>query len=266
MPQEIEKIKIPDIFPIGEAFIDCYYGKIRQGKTYTGTAGVWRDLCQGNVVYSSWPIEFEGYDQTKIFWYRLLGALGLKKHFLIIPKENLHFVDMMSMTSEEFWNWFQTISDAVVWIDEAQKPFDSYLKTLMESSHRMAIFATGHFNRALKLCVQRPMQIHISIRANIQRYYKLEKTFDGWWIIPPHFKMTEFQELKSMDAVPDETLDEDGNYLYAESVKSFWLDRKIARAYNSKYLRGNFPSSQENLAYFIFKNWKQRFKLLFKKK
>lgn len=271
MQSEENKIKLPNNFPIGEAFIDCYYGKIRQGKTYTGTAGVWKDLKTGTVVYTSWPIKFDGYDERKIFWYKLLGILGLKQEFLVVPKENLRYVNIMLMTSDEFWDWFSSITDAVVWIDEAQKPFDSYLKTLMESSHRMAIFATGHFNRAIKLCVQRPMQIHISIRANIQRYFKIEKISEGFLWLGPKFKMTEFQELKTMDAVPDETqiLDKQGQptgeYKYAENVWEYRLNKQIAQSYNSKYLRSDIPSSQENLAYLTILKWRERIKLFRKK-
>lgn len=255
-----EKIyPINNQFPIGEAFIDLIYGKIRQGKTYSGTASVWRDLKNGNVVYTSWPIDFDGYDERKIWWMRLLAKIGLKKNFLIIPKENLHYVNVIEMTSEQFFEWLSTKTDCIIYIDEAQWVFDSYIKTMMEKNHRATIFTTGHFNRAIKVIAQRPMQIHTSLRGNIARYYKVEKIFGGFWFIPARFRMTEFQELKSMDAVPDETTDEDGEYIHAESTEEFFMNFEVAGSYDSKYLRGNMPSSQKNLAYYIWRPWLSNF-------
>jgi len=115
MEKEIgQKIEFDNDFPIGEAFIDCIYGKIRQGKTYSGTASVWRDLCAGNVVYTSWPIEFDGYDERRFWFFRLLGRIGLKKYFLVMPKENLHVFDLMKMSQQEFFDWFSQLTDCVV--------------------------------------------------------------------------------------------------------------------------------------------------------
>lgn len=260
MPEE-KRIDIDDTFPIGEAFIDCIYGKIRQGKTYSGTASVWNDLRHGNVVYASWPIDFNGYDERKVWWKHLLGSLGLKKKFLVIPKENLRIFNLFEMTNEEFFQWFRTLTDCIVYVDEAQWIFDSYIKTMMDKEHRIALFATGHFNRALKVITQRPMQIHTSIRGNIARYYKVEKTFPGWLIIPPRFQITEFQELRTTDAVPNEDLDEDGNYIHAETTEKFFMNWEIAKSYNNKYLRGDMPSSQKNLAYVVIKRFWEWYKI-----
>lgn len=259
MNMEEEKIKLSDLFAVKEAFIDCIYGKIRQGKTYAGTAGIWNDLSKGSVVYATWPVKFDGYDERKVWFFRLLGILKLKRKFLVIPKEQLRYKEISKMKASEFFNWFEKLTDCIVYIDEAQWVFDSYIKTYMEKDHRAAIFTTGHFNRALKIITQRPMQIHTSIRANIHRFYKTEKIFNGLWFIPPRFKMTEFQELKSMDAVPDETLDKEGDYLHAESTERFFLNWKVAGSYDNKYLRGNAPSSQENLGYWVRPLWKTFF-------
>jgi len=264
-----------DIFPVGEAWIELIYGKIRQGKTYMATVLILRRLREGNVVYTSYPVEFDGYDERKIWWCRLFGFFGLKKHFLVVPKENLHVFNFFDMTSSEFFDYFSSKTDCIFVVDEAQWPFDSYIGTHLEKDHRISIFATGHFNRALILVTQRPMQIHTSLRGNIARFWKMEKTFDGWWFFPPRFQITEFQDVKT-DGVPDETReqlrDEDtgeiseGEYLYAESQESFALDRKLAKSYNSKYLRGNMIPSQENLAYQILRPWADNIKMLFQKK
>jgi len=257
--KEPQILKADNIFPIGEAFIDLIYGKIRQGKTYTGTAMVWQLLRQGNVVYASWPIEFDGYDERKVWYYRVLKFLGLKKTFLVIPKENLHYFNYIGMSHEEFFDYFRSKTDCVFVIDEAQRHLDSYIGTKLSIEDRMDIFVTGHKNRAIKLITQRPMQIPTALRGNIARYYKIEKTFDGWWIIPPYFHMTEFQDLQT-DGIPDETrvmewseeenmLVETKEYKHAESETGFFLNTKTAGSYDSKYLRGDMEPSQENLAH-----------------
>lgn len=258
--KEIIKHDLIDEFPIGEAFVDCIYGKIRQGKTYTATALIWSLLREGNVVYANWPVNFDGYNERDYWYYRLMGILGLKKNFLVVPKENLKTFDLYAMNVEEFFDWFKNLTDCVVVIDEAQLVFDSYLKTLMDKGHRMTLFATGHFNRALKVVTQRPMQLHTSIRGNIARYYKVEKIFEGRWIIPMRFKLTEFQELRTTDAVPNEDIDENGEYIHAESIKRFWLKKKIANSFDTKYLRGDMKPSQKNLAQIWEIPWKKRFK------
>lgn len=246
---------IDDIFPIGEAFIDFYYGKIRQGKTYMATVIAWIYLQMGVVVYCSYDIEFNGYDERTIWWKRLLGYIGIKSDFLVIAKENLIKFDYAHMSHEEFYRFFASKTDCVFIIDEAQWQFDSYLGTHMEKEDRMPIFATAHYNRGLILVSQRPMQIHTSLRGNVHRYYKMEQYFKGFWFIPKVFKKTEFQQLRT-DGVPDETLelvwDEEkkafveGDYKFSEGSKFVFMNMKIANSYNTKYLRGNMKTSQKN--------------------
>lgn len=276
----MEKIPLPDIYPLPEAELEMVYGKIGQGKTYTGTMLTLRYLEMGAVVYTSYPIQFDGYDESTIWFYRSLHRLGLKTEYLVVPKENLHTFNYFTgegiiydwkwkwpkMNEDErrqaFYEFMSSVTDAVFIVDEAQFPFDSYFGTKMDIHHRMAILASRHFNRYLILIAQRPNSIHVTARAQIARFRKLEKISDGWWIIPPRFQMTEFQDTNPTSDTPKEDrimefdeetgqMMETDQYKYAENVETFFLKMAIANSYDSKYLRGNIPPSQPNNAFYI---------------
>lgn len=258
---------IPDVFPIGEAYFKGIYGKIRNGKTYSAIALAFELASQGVYVKISCPVKWEGYDERDHWWFRFLHYIGLHPNFLVVPKENIEYVDILSMDMDIFFKWFQKQTDCVLIIDEAQNFFDSYIKTVMEKWKRMAIFAAGHFNRALILVTQRPMQLHPSVRTQIAMWYKVEKR-QRWWF-KPRFVITEFQEVDNdgvpredrvMEMVMDEetgqkNLIETDEYKFAENQRVIKFSKKIASRYNSKYLRGTMPSSQKNHAYFIHIPW-----------
>ena len=56
---DIDKVLVVD------GSIDMIYGGLGSGKTYMATADVLRDLADGIVVFATWPINFEGIDETK---------------------------------------------------------------------------------------------------------------------------------------------------------------------------------------------------------
>jgi len=52
--------ELVDIFPAPEGSINMYYGLIGNGKTYAATADAIADLENGNVVYTSWRMKWDG--------------------------------------------------------------------------------------------------------------------------------------------------------------------------------------------------------------
>lgn len=271
---------LDNIFPLGEAELEFLYGRIGQGKSATGTVMTLEALRTGTIVKTSYPIKFNGYDERKIWYYRWLGKLGLKQDFLVVPKENYHFFNYFTgigilhdwatrwprlnedQRRQAFYSWLSNQTDCIIVIDEAQFPFDSYFGTKMDINHRMAILATRHFNRQILLIAQRPTSVHTVARSQVARFHKLEKVFNGWWIIPARFRITEFQDTDSMNSVPKEdrvmVLDEETHqmmetdeYKYAISERRFWGKQKTYESYDSKYLRNGMPSSQPNYAHVI---------------
>jgi len=238
---ELKEIDLLDFVPIYEAVVNQWYGKIRSGKTYSATSFAIQDLEQGNVVYTSWKINWEGYDERKRFWPLLLGALGLKKQFICFPKENLHYLPFESDDKRVYYPYtnfmdkFMSLTDCNVFLDEGQVPFNSYEKTNLSQEKQNSILFTGHLNRTINIISQRPVAIHAVMRANISRYYKLEVTFR--WRNFVHFKRSEIQETDGNN-LPDETK--------IESEETYWGKKRIYQAYDSKYMRGDKPQSQTN--------------------
>jgi hypothetical protein len=70
------------------------------------------------------------------------------------------------------------------------------------------------------------------MRANVNIFYKCEKILSWPFLL---FKRTEFQDLTQ------ETVDETKPL----SVKRYFARKDVLRSYNSKYLRGGVPKSQE---------------------
>jgi len=253
MPSEIDtgegkkEVDLLELLPLQEAVINHVSGKMRNGKTYISTKMVLDHLKDGAVVYTSWKIKWDGYDERKSRWNMWKAKMGFKKEFLVAPKENWHYLPYDGVedpvTSATLYapytNWmdkFLSLTDCEVWLDEGQIPLNTYESTRIKQDKQNAIFFTGHFNRSIYVISQRPIQVHPIVRANISRFYIVSKT-DGW--LGTKFLVREFQEIDSQ-GLPDMTAE-------PESEEEFSFDKKIAEAYDSKYMRGNVKESQKNL-------------------
>jgi len=209
--------------------VNLYYGQIGNGKTAGATADVLDLLRKGQVVYVNWRINYDGFDETKslrtLFW----KTIFFKSVFFSYPKENLIYFSPDDVDME----FLAKLTDCHVYIDEGQWIFDSYKGTHFDPVSRRLILHTRHFNRSLNIVSQRTQAIHVSARAQVNRFYKFVKVWSYPFII---IKRKEYQDLKGQDV--DEEVE-------PVSVKSYFLSKRIKNAYNSKYMRDGVPMSQE---------------------
>lgn len=263
----LDQGQLLDLIGVQAGFLAQIYGKIKNGKTYLGTVMAIDTANHGQVTYVNWPIAWKGYDQRKIWYYKFLGLIGLKRKFWIYPKENMHFADLSQLdnvkidgesTGKNFYDWFGTLTSCTCFFDEGHIYYDSYLALKMDMSKRLSILETAHYDRSVYIISQRASAIHAVLRGNVNIFYKCEKIRKGWWIFKPKFRRVEFQETGA-DEKPNEEREtiidpstgkkEYGDYLFAESIVKFTGKKAIFNSYNSKYRRLGAKESQENLAY-----------------
>jgi len=236
--KRIEEIELLDLFPADEGTIDQIFGRVGNGKTYAATADILRRLRRGEVVYCNWEIDFPGYDQRQSLLYTFLGVLGFKREFYNFSKENLRKIEL----DEQFIEHFELLTDCAVYLDEGHVIFDSYEHAKFSLRKRKAILHTRHFNRTIVIISQRPTAVHVSARANVNRFFKVEKILSLPSFIQRRipfpiilFRKTEYQDMVN------ETVDEEQPL----STRFYWGSTRVLRAYNSKYLRGGVPVSQK---------------------
>jgi len=237
----VEEVELMDLFPSVEGEIVQYYGRIGSGKTYNATADILADLQAGLVVYANWKLNWHGFDERDSLFYIIRSMLfPWTKRFYKFPKENLKFIDI----DDSFIDKFEKITDAKVYLDEGHVAFDSYEMAKMSLQKRKAVLHTRHFNRSIAIISQRPTAVHVSMRANVNIFYKCEKIFmlrfpfqliTGLPLII--FKRTEFQDISG------ETVDETEPL----GKKYYRAKRQVMEAYDTKYLRGTLPPSQRVL-------------------
>lgn len=276
----LDRGQILDLFPADEGFLEQTYGRIRNGKTSKETIDTIRDLDRGQFCYNNWPVEWQGYDQRKMFWYRLLGALGLKREFKVYKKENFVFADLTDLrdvkengksTGKNFYNWLKEKTSCTIRLDEGHIYYDSYLALKMDINDRVAILDTGHMDRRIIIMSQRPSAIHVVLRANVSRFWKCEKTFD--WLGYKRITVTEFQDTKN--DLPNDEREEIvnpktgaktyGNYVWAVSQYSYWITKRVKCLYDHHYRRNNAPESQDKNIEVYRLTWKESIKNLFAK-
>lgn len=253
MQQElgIKEVDTYEQFPPDEGSIQLVYGRIGSGKTYTLTRLILEDLARGQVVYCNWKVNFEGFDERNSILELVLGVLGLKSWYVNVDKRNFHYVDIREFQGKDFTEWLSTLTDCVVYLDEAQTVLNSYEMTSISRGKQSAISFTRHFNRRIVVASQRWQNVHVQARANVNFFTKCERIFKLGRLVL--FKMSTFEDLDSLSAV-DET--------NASEVRYMWGSKKVFEAYNTKYLRGDTPISQQNYAELIWLAYYQRLERL----
>jgi len=235
----------PDQTVTVDGSIDMIYGGLGSGKTYMATADVLRDLADGIVVFTTWPIKFDGIDETHSR-FRMFFSLIFPwtKKYLRIDKSNHHYVPL---TDPDFMQKFQRSTDCVWYVDEAYAVIDSYVKNKMTLQDRFGIYGTRHFNRRLVLVAQRPNSIHVVARAMVNRFYHCSFPFP-WFqkkLLAPiglmFFVRTLYEDMK------DESVDEEKPL----STRLYRARGNVFKAYDTKYLRAGvsrlFPPKIEVL-------------------
>lgn len=230
------------------------FGKVKNGKTFLATIMAYNDLMRGKIVYANWQIKWEGYDERKSKFKLFLGLLGLKRNYTVIPKENFQFLDP---TRPDMLEKIASLTDCIIYLDEGHLYYDSYKLTKLSMSDRNTVLFTGHFNRTIKIISQRAMAIHVSLRSNVNRFFRVEKTMDFHFgnLHLVRFVVTEFQEMTNSEGVDLEQ---------PENSKAIWGRKKYYELYNYKSMRGDVPPSQLNNASVAYLTWSEIKQRLFK--
>lgn len=225
---KVDEIELLNLFEPQAGEITQRFGRIGSGKTYGATVDVLDELARGHVVYVNWKFNFNGYDQRESLFHVFASLLfPWKKRFYNFPKDNLKYIEI----DEQFIDKFSLLTDCSVYLDEGHVVFDSYEMAKMSMKKRTAVLHTRHFDRSINIISQRPTAVHVTMRANVNRFYKYEKLMSTPFLI---FRRTEYQDMI------DETVDEEKPL----SVKLYLGKKRIYSMYDSKYLRGNLQSSQ----------------------
>lgn len=253
-------VDLSEFFTPAEGTIELIYGHVRNGKTYDATRTALRLLNKGAAVYSNYPIVWHGRDDSRnplrlflsLLWP---GRFPLRR----LSPANLHYyqisdawaqtqIDEKGNTYRDFWAWFASRTDCIFFADEGHVLLDSYRKTYVSMEERTAVLSTGHYNRTIIIISQRPTAIQVSARGNVNIFWKCEKVLHIGSLIL--FRRTQFQDMV-MDNV-DETKPLSKTY--------YFLNSRIARAYDSKYLRAGLGRSQPTLGQITRANWIERVK------
>jgi len=253
-----------DVFQAQEGELNFYYGMIGSGKTYGATADAWEALRRGEVVYTTWPIKVNDYDDRNEWFYIIKNLLLFRKRYYKIPmQKNLHYIDVeKGQVDGEFTfdpkrpkayiDFLNTLNHCTIFIDEAWRVIDSYQGTNFSLDGRNLVLVTRHKFRTINLIAQRPTSVQVTARANMNRFYKFVKLGTWPWI---RFARYEFQEMAG------ETVDESQEPI---SIKTYWGKSKIFDSYNSYYYGDLYPVHEVQFEAYDFTT-KERFQLLWKK-
>lgn len=226
--KKVSEIELLDFFKPSDGMITQIYGRIGQGKTYLATKLVLEDLSRGEMVYVNWKIDYKGFDGRKSFVQLFLSLiLPWRNRFYMFPKDNLREIEI----DEFFLDKFENLTDCKVYLDEGHVAFDSYEMARMSLKKRMAVLHTRHFDRSIIIISQRPTAVHVTMRANVNIFYKVEKMLT-WPLLL--FRLTQYEDIKA------ESVDEEG----LSSSRWIFGSKDVANAYDSKYRRANREASQ----------------------
>jgi len=233
---EGREVDIVPSFVVDEGSANLYYGRIRSGKTYGATADIIEEVKRGTLVYATWPIALECFDDRFDFFVSFRNFLFFNSiYYKINTPENFHFVNAETgevdgiptfdaTDPKAFVKYLNTLNHCKIFIDEAWRVIDSYKGTSVGVEERNLILVTGHKYREVNLIAQRPTSVHVSARGNMGRFYKFEKISSWPWV---RFMRTEYQDMVG------ETVDESEESIV--SKKTYWARSKVFNAYNSYF-------------------------------
>lgn len=229
--EQIKEIDLGLLFPSPESETAMFYGRKGEGKTYAMMEEISKALARGCVVYTNIPLHsmiWSGFDQRQSLFWSLVGILGWKYRYYNYLNTNLHQIDI----DENFHDKLSTLTDCIVAIDEGYVAFDSYEMAKMSMKKRQNVLHTRHYNRTIWITAQRPTNVHVVFRGTVDYFWKLKKIISWPFVL---FVRREF------DLNAKEEIDETKPY----GTRFYIGKKKIFDMYNSKYLRGDTPNSQE---------------------
>lgn len=233
---EVLKEDLVNDFPAPEGELNMYYGQIGSGKTYGATSDILDELRKGRVVYATWPIKVEDFDDRGSLFLLFLNTILFRKRFYkVLSTKNFHYIDAETgkvdgeyvfnpSRNSEYIEFLNSLNHCSLYIDEAWRVIDSYMPTRdFGTEVRSLILVTRHKYRTINLIAQRPNSIQVTARANVNRFYKFKKMRFLGWI---YFARFEFQDMSG------ETVDEEKEPL---SVKRYFGSKRVFDAYNSYF-------------------------------
>lgn len=226
-PIQEKTAEIWALFAPVEGYNHVYFGKVRNGKTYSATADILELLKRGEIVYANWRINFDEFDERNSFRIALVKYFFGKKYFYKFSKDNFYYIDTNAP------DLVQTLNKLVgvhVFIDEGQWIFNSHLKT-DDPDKRRLILEGGHYCRSLNVITQRPINILKDIRSQINIWYKVEKRFTLFG--RTLFARYQIEDMK--DDVPVEPFSPEGKLLVP--VKHYWAKQEVFNAYATHAMR-----------------------------
>lgn len=218
---EEKTAEIYDIFNPVEGFNAVYYGKIRNGKTYSATSDILDLLEQGEIVYANWEIDFKGFDERQSFFRVLLKTVFGKPYFYNFKAENFHYLDQNSPT---FITDINKLVGVHLFIDEGQWIFNSHLKT-DDVEKRRLVLEGGHYCRSLNVITQRPTNILKDVRSQVHIWYKCEKVLHIGKLL--RFVRWSIEDMK--DDLPIDPADMEKK----PPSKAYWANKRVYNAYNT---------------------------------
>lgn len=225
--------EIYDVFQPVEGLNNVYFGKVRNGKTYAATADILDLLERGEVVFANWKINFEDFDQRRIFGIVLIKTVFNKDVFYVFKKSNFHYMNVTDDQSEDFMSVkeMHEVVGAHFFIDEGQWLFNSHSrKDDIDSRH--LIMEGGHYCRTLNVITQRPSNIYVDIRSQVHIWYECEKVFQFGSFT--RFVRWEIQEMKN--DLPYKDPDKKC------PSKAYWASSRVFNVYETHAMRS--PSAK----------------------
>lgn len=209
--------------------IKCYFGKMRQGKTYLMTKDVIDLLNKGEVVYTNYKINWSGHKD--LTWWRVfIHKLGIYK-IKIYPLTNLRFF--------KDWQDVYDVRECTIALDEGWLYFNSYVRLPIDQQRRL--MQSGKRRMDFLYTTQRPLQTDINLRWNTDVFIEAQR-IDIPFIKRPLF-VYRWYDLKEDDsnAIIEkvrEVSHKDGTFeTIDQSLKTGFnlASKKIFNAYDTEY-------------------------------
>jgi len=246
--------KVPDTevleyFKADQGELLMIFGAIGQGKTTLATSMVLEDLQRGQVVYTTWKIDWSGYDQRDSIWVSLLNFIFFRKAFIKFDRSNWRYLDVFQ---DDIWDKLEKLNNCRIYFyDVIVELFDSYEKTNFAKKKRRFAFTTRHFDRTIVLVTQRPSQVQVALRSQVNRFYQCKKKLSWPFLLLSRY---EYQDMT------DENVDLSKPPV---SKKTYIPTRRILAAFNTKNMRTDVDPIYPTIDVFLF-TFTERFVNLYK--